>query len=446
MNELAWQQRILATALAHPDAAAHLAAASPPAEWFADPHMRSLYQAWRRVVEKGRVACPSLDSVIAEMGAPEDRHEAARTWLQRFVDQHADRPEVLTYYLERLRESYRARKLREAATLTLRGLEEGRDARELEAQLWDALLGSAAAAQAGPSSYPVGQGAGDVLAVMREQARAGSPGDVVPTGIEGLDRLLGGGVIMGTYSVWAGRPNMGKSAVLKSIAARVASRGTPCVLFSLEMPADVYIKRLLAEVAQVECMRLMNPQWLEEDEWERLERARQQVERWPLWIEDAPGLTVGQLYGRVSWYVRHKGVRAVFIDYLQLLKLNNGAAPETEAEWSMLASAVTEMTRELRVAGFYAAQLSRKVEERQDKRPQLSDIRNTGRIENDATYVIGLYREDYYNPQAPPVMELIVLKNRMGPTGTEEVYFDRVHQAIREHHVPLTEALRELDA
>src|SRR5690606_5396055 len=184
------------------------------------------------------------------------------------------------------------------------------------------------------------------------------------------------------------------------------------------------------------------------EEWHRLEIAADLARDWPLWIEDTPNMTVGQLYNRAKWYAKHKGVKAIFIDYLQLLRLNNGRVPEDEAEWSVLASTIWQMTRELNVAGFYAVQLNREVDKREDKRPRLSDIRNTGRFENDAHYVIGIYRDEYYqreNSDRPNIIDLIILKHRTGDVGEEEMYFDKPFQAVREASISIIEALKSLD-
>lgn len=435
--------RLLGTVLAHQEAAELLGLVDLPADAFTGP-FRRLYETWRRACGSGNVI-PSPKVIVLEAN-PETEGQRQRMigFIKKVIDQ-ADGPETVNYYIDKLLEFYRQKRLADLSTRIREHLRNKHSAASTLAEIYDELFTIESIGQGQWSFAHLSDGSQSMLA---EAARGVSGQNYVATGISELDALTNGGIARGTISLWAGRPGMGKSSVLKSIALRVASAGTPSAYFSLEMPMEQCLQRFVAEIAHVETARLQRPSLLQDEDWKRLNKVPELVKNWPLWIEDTPGMTISQLHNRVRWYVRQKGVQAVFVDYIQLLRLSNGNPAERESDWSAIANGILQMTRELNIAGFYATQLNRDVEKRIDKRPQLSDIRNTGRFENDASYVIGIYCDEYYHREEstrPNIIDLTLLKHRNGPQGQVELFFDRPYQAVRELTTSIDASLKELD-
>ncbi|MDZ7958876.1 MAG: replicative DNA helicase [Aulosira sp. DedQUE10] len=223
----------------------------------------------------------------------------------------------------------------------------------------------------------------------------------------------------------AGRPSMGKTAFCLNLAYNIAaSHRFPVAVFSLEMSKEQLVQRLLASEAGIESGYLRSGR-LSQAQWEPLSRAIGMLSEMPIFIDDTPNITVTQMRSQARRLQAEQGMELglIVIDYLQLME---GAGDNRVQELSKITRSLKGLARELSVPVIALSQLSRGVEARTNKRPMLSDLRESGSIEQDADLVIMLYRDDYYNNDSPDrgIAEVIVAKHRNGPTGTVKLLFD----------------------
>ena len=244
-------------------------------------------------------------------------------------------------------------------------------------------------------------------------------------GFYDLDRMVGG-LQPSDLCIVAGRPGMGKTSWLLSVASNVASprgAGKTVALFSLEMSAEQLVQRLIASQTGIPSNRLRIGD-IRDDEIELVMRAIGELSAMPLYIDDTPGITPFELRTKVRRLNVEHGVDVVIVDYLQLMQSGRRSENRVQ-EISFISRALKGLAREVRVPLIAASQLSRAVEGRADKRPQLSDLRESGSIEQDSDIVMFLYRDELYNEASEKrgLAEVIVAKHRHGPTGSCELVF-----------------------
>lgn len=220
----------------------------------------------------------------------------------------------------------------------------------------------------------------------------------------------------------AARPAMGKSAFVLNIANYVAMHDKiPVMIFSLEMSKEQMVNRILASESEVDSMKLRNADLTSED-WLKLGTASGKLSEIPLYIDDTPGLSSSELRAKCRKAKLEKGIGLVIIDYLQLMESKTKSASRQQ-EISEISRSLKILAKELKVPVIALSQLSRATESRTDHRPMLSDLRESGAIEQDADIVMFIHREDYYDPETEKknVAEIIIAKNRSGSTGTVEL-------------------------
>ena len=250
----------------------------------------------------------------------------------------------------------------------------------------------------------------------------------VPSGFEDLDRVTLG-FQPGDLVIIAGRPAMGKSSFAVNIAEYAAIHAkVPTALFSLEMSDLQLAIRMLCSQSEVDLHKLRSG-FLANSDWPRLTSGAGLLNEAPIWIDDNPSPTVLELRAKCRRLSAEGGLGLVVIDYLQLIR-PAGKAENRVQEVSQITRSLKALAKELKVPVIALSQLSRSVDTRgtNDKRPQLSDLRESGSIEQDADLVLFVYREEYYKPEDPAVAgkaEIIVAKHRNGPTGTAELGFIR---------------------
>jgi replicative DNA helicase len=293
------------------------------------------------------------------------------------------------------------------------------------------------------------------------------------TGLESLNAKIGG-LHKSDLIIVAGRPGMGKSALGTNIAFAAARRflkdaedgiepsksaGAPAALFSLEMSADQLATRILAEQSGISSENLRMGR-ISQQEFRHLARAAAELQSLPLYIDDTPGLTIAALRTRARRLKRQKGIGLVVVDYLQLLQGSGKNSNDNRVqEISEISRGLKQLAKELDLPVIGLSQLSRAVEQREDKRPQLSDLRESGSIEQDADIVLFIYREDYYLAAHQPTddhpdfaewkekmeraygrAEVIVAKQRHGATGKVHLKFDsritKFSDAVDEGYLP----------
>lgn len=254
----------------------------------------------------------------------------------------------------------------------------------------------------------------------------------LPTGYKDLDNLLSG-LQKGSLHILAGRPGMGKTAFLGSLVSNTAKLSKARVGFlSLEMGTDQVLGRLISLETGIDSKRLAIGK-LTDEEWDRYIEAQLRMSQWAVEIDDQPGITLGELRGKLRNWQRQIGLDLVIVDYLGLMHAEKRRMDRYE-EVSAVARGLKELAREFNVPFVVACQLSRDVEKRSEKIPQLSDLRESGEIEQAADVVIFLYRDDVYddNSKRPNQADLVIAKHRNGPTGTVTLYFDKPRMAFLE--------------
>jgi len=220
----------------------------------------------------------------------------------------------------------------------------------------------------------------------------------------------------------AARPSMGKTAFVLNIAQHVAFKlEQPVAIFSLEMSKEQLVNRLFSLESKVDAQKLRSGN-LSDNDWERLIESAGVIGKSNLIIDDTPGITIGEMRSKCRKYKLEYGLKMIIIDYLQLMS-GSGRNDSRQQEISDISRALKALARELEVPVIALSQLSRAVEQRPDHRPMLSDLRESGAIEQDADVVMFIYRDDYYNKdtERKGIAEIIIAKQRNGPIGTVEL-------------------------
>ena len=287
------------------------------------------------------------------------------------------------------------------------------------------LVYQVAQGQAGDNSVRVGELLHGTLDRLEELYERGGSITGTPTGYSSLDKLLSGLQPSSLYVVGA-RPSMGKTSFALGMAAHAAIRANkPVLVFSLEMGHLELTQRLLCSEARVDSTKIRDGR-LDGRDWDLITAACNRLSHAPLWIDDNPNVTVMEIRARARRLKSQTGeLGAVVVDYLQLMTGRN-SADNRQVEVAEISRGLKVLARELECPVVALSQLSRNLESRQDKRPMLADLRESGAIEQDADVVMFLYRDDYYNPgdaETEGTAEIIVAKNRNGPTDTTTLAF-----------------------
>jgi replicative DNA helicase len=247
----------------------------------------------------------------------------------------------------------------------------------------------------------------------------------VRTGFYSLDRMTAG-LQKGDLIVLAARPSMGKTAFALNIAEHVAvQEGLPVLVFSMEMGASQLALRLVGSLGRIDQQHLRTGR-LDSGEWERLTGAVEQLSKVQLLIDETAGLTSSELRARARRMARQFGTLGlIVIDYLQLMSGSSGSDENRATELGEISRGLKALAKELQCPVLALSQLNRSVESRNDKRPMMSDLRESGAIEQDADIIMFIYRDDYYNKDSktPGVSEIIVAKQRNGPVGKVDLAF-----------------------
>jgi replicative DNA helicase len=243
----------------------------------------------------------------------------------------------------------------------------------------------------------------------------------VPTGFRDFD-LRTSGLNPSDFILIAARPSMGKTSFAINIAQNAAVRyNIPVAIFSLEMSKEQLAQRMLSSEANIELQKIRTGDLTDED-WIKLVRAATPLSQAPIFIDDTPGITVMEVRSKARRLKMEHNIGLIVIDYLQLMS-GRGRAESRQQEVSEISRSLKALARELDLPVVALSQLSRGPESRQDHRPMLSDLRESGAIEQDADLVVFLYRDEYYNPDTEKknIAEAIIAKQRNGPTGTVEL-------------------------
>lgn len=247
----------------------------------------------------------------------------------------------------------------------------------------------------------------------------------VPTGLVDLDNMTSG-LQSSDLVIVAGRPSMGKTALVMNISEHVAiESGKPVLVFSMEMPADSLAMRMMSSLGRIDQHRLRTGK-LEDDDWPRITSSVHMLSEAPLFIDDTPALSPPELRARARRLMKEHGqLGLIVIDYLQLMKVPGFKADNRTAEISEISRSLKALAKELDVPVIALSQLNRSLEQRHDKRPIMSDLRESGAIEQDADLICFIYRDEVYHEDSADkgIAEIIIAKQRNGPIGKVKVAF-----------------------
>ena len=281
----------------------------------------------------------------------------------------------------------------------------------------EAEVFSVADKKIGDGLVAVGPMLTETLERLEELGSRGGEITGLPTGFRDLDRKLAG-LQPANLVVIAARPSMGKSALALNIGQNVAEADHPVALFTLEMSRDEVVQRLLSSMASVDSQKIRTGQ-LSPDQWQKLARQTSRLYGMPFYVDDSPDLTVTAIRAKCRRMKRQHGLGLVIVDYLQLMQ-GPIRSDNRQQEIAEISRALKNLARELHVPVIAVSQLNRQLEQRENKRPRLGDLRESGAIEQDADIVVFIYRDEYYNPgevEKRGAAEVNVAKHRAGATG-----------------------------
>lgn len=416
-------------------------------EHFFEPLHADLYGAIGNIIKSGRRATPAVLKPLFDEGKVPTINQLALT---------APPPRMASDYARIVYDAAMRRRLVEIGEEIAAQAMEAEIGTTPDQLIEQAEMALAAMAECGRSQerqLTAADAAAEALNVIANayQHAGGLAG--LPTGLHDLDYLMGG-LSPSDLIILAGRPSMGKTALAVNIAEHNAKLGTPVGFFSLEMSAMQIMLRIIAQEVEIPANRLRRGK-IDGEDYDRILVASEPFASLPLYFDQSGGISVAQLCARARRMKRQHKVGLIVVDYLQLLTGNNKRQTNRVAEVSEISAELKALAKELEVPVLALSQLSRQVESRDDKRPQLSDLRDSGSIEQDADVVIFPFREEYYLAKKEPKpgteqhyewqaelervqgkAELIVEKQRQGPTGTVEARFDaaltRFHSLARQ--------------
>ena len=255
----------------------------------------------------------------------------------------------------------------------------------------------------------------------------------IPTGFKDLDSLLAG-LQNSNLVIIAARPSMGKTSIALNIAANAAGQGHYSVgIFSLEMAKEELVERLLASEANIDSWKMRTGNLTEQD-FPAISDAMGKLAEMPIYIDDVSFANVLEIRTKARRLKAEKGLDLLIIDHIQLMEGSERRMESRVQEMSEISRSLKALAKELAIPVIAISQLSRAVEQRDKKIPQLADLRESGSIEQDADVVMFVYREDYYNPntERKHIADILVAKHRNGPTGKVELYFDANHMQFRD--------------
>lgn len=404
----------------------HIADIVREADFYRDDHRR-IFRHIGKLIQQGRPA-----DVVTVYESIEQSNEVDQTGGLAYLGEIANAtPSAanIRRYAEIVRERAVLRKLvtvgDEIASSALNPA--GRDVKQILDDAERRIFEIAEAGNRATNGFvPIQPLLGEVVERMETLLARDSQSDItgLPTGFADLDRMTSG-LQPGDMIVVAGRPSMGKTAFALNIAEHVGVElRQPVAIFSLEMSGPQLATRFLSSVGRIDQSKLRNGR-LTDDEWDRMTVALGKLHEAPIHIDETGAINSTDLRARARRLHRQFGkLGLIVIDYLQLMS-SNGYGENRATEISEISRSIKALAKELQVPIIALSQLSRKVEERTDKRPLMSDLRESGAIEQDADIILMMYREEYYKPdtQDKGMAEAIIGKHRNGPVGTVRMTF-----------------------
>ena len=418
------EQAVLGAMLLKKDAIAEAAEKLQPEDFYREAH-RLVYQAILELFRRDEAA--DLVTVTEQLKKTDNLEKAGGIAFVTSLANAVPTAANLEYHARIVLEKAQLRNLINTATEIAGSAYE--DAEEIGSLMDDAEKKILAVTGRGSTFdlTSIGDLVLDVFSKVEERSKHKNALTGLASGFVDLDRLTSGFQPSDLILV-AARPSMGKTAFTLNIATYVAVRlKQPVAFFSLEMSNVQLVQRMLCAEGGIDSQALRSGV-LERDDWTRLISASDRLMKAPMFIDDTPGITVAELRSKARRIKAQHGLSLVVIDYLQLMQGRPGRNGDNrQQEISEISRSLKALARELGVPVIALSQLSRSVEARQIKRPMLSDLRESGSLEQDADIVMFLYREDYYDSETERknITDVIIAKHRNGPIDTVQLFFEK---------------------
>ena len=419
-HSLEAEEALLGSALLSRDASNRLMEAVKPSDFYS-PTNQTIFEAMKDLFDSGR----PIDSVTVSETVFKDKKNTTSlktSSIARLIENVPSSANFERYIEIVLEHSHRRKLLKASGRIELLAMAMDKEIHSVLDEAEQTIFTA--------SDDAIGDGlvgVNDVLegAIERieEIENRGTGLSGLPTYFSDLDYYLSG-LQEGNLVVLASRPSMGKSSLGLNIATNVSKEGKFVAFFSLEMTKEELVQRVLFSEAKVTSGDARKGQ-LGPEKWSRVVEAASKVNSLPLYFDDAPVITVTDIRAKSRRLKSSKGLDLIIVDYLQLMQSSSG--DNRQQEIAEISRNLKNLARELRVPILALSQLNRAAEAREDKRPRLGDLRESGAIEQDADIVMMLYRDDYYNPgtEIPGVAEVNIVKNRSGQTGKVELFFSK---------------------
>jgi len=412
------EESVIGAVLLSVDAANEVMDQVHPEDFYVPAH-QAIYESMRELFDTNQaIDAVTVSEVLRRKGELEK--VGGVQYLTRLVDIVPSTSNI-NYYASIVEEHAKRRELiRAGASVTDFAFNIDEEIASVLDRAEQAVLG-VAERRSSQTLLEVGPMFNEVLEQIELLEQQGSDMTGLATGFVDLDKKLAG-LQKSNLVVIAGRPAMGKSSLALNIATNAASTGEPVAVFSLEMSKEEIVQRILSSVGKVDSMKLRSGQL--GPLWQRIVDAAGRMYKAPIYIDDSPVVTVTDIRAKCRRLKRKKGLSLVVVDYIQLMEANG--MENRQQEIAQISRNLKNLARELEVPIIAMSQLNRSLESREDKRPRLSDLRESGSIEQDADVVMFIYRHEYYHPEDQEkkgIAEVIVAKHRAGSTGPVEMTF-----------------------
>ncbi len=418
------ERALLGTMLLDGKVAAQLIPEVSPDDFYIPKH-RLIYEGLKRLLQQGQPS--DLLLLIHDLKVRQLLDEAGGEAYIRLLEQSVASSLHAKTHLAILKElAMRRHLIATSGQIARLAYDEKADINKMIERSQSAIINVRTMRRRREAVTPIATAVSAFFSKLQNMHAHGGEAGIVRTGIMELDRLITG-LARGDLVVVAGRPGMGKTSLMLNMAHYIAhTHHWRVAFFSLEMNSAQLLQRLISAETGIEGRQLRRGD-LDEAAWDKVTQCLGKIADMPILLNDKHGMKVGEIQTSLQqMYYRH-GIDAVFIDYLQLIDGGDQTRGENRTqEIRAICQALKSTARDLNIVCVVASQLSRSVERRENKRPMLSDLMDSGAIEQDADMVLFIHREDAYRPatEMTNIAEIIVGKNRNGPTGIVQTYFD----------------------